>query len=82
MHSLSIGAKDFHTDEQVVDYYNAGDSMRCRSKTRGLLGRLVMICCGDTPTLKIRDSVTEEQLLYGESGHCTQPQAIVERTKD
>jgi len=28
MHSISIVAKDFHTDEQVVGYYNAGDRMK------------------------------------------------------
>jgi len=28
MHTLSIAAKDVHTDEQVVGYYNAGDRMK------------------------------------------------------
>jgi len=27
MHTMSIVAKDFHTDEQVVGYYNVGDRM-------------------------------------------------------
>jgi uncharacterized membrane protein len=28
MHTMSIVAKDVHTDEQVVGYYNAGDRMK------------------------------------------------------
>lgn len=28
MHSVSIVAKDYHTDEQVVGYYNTGDRMK------------------------------------------------------
>jgi hypothetical protein len=28
MKSLSIAAKDTHTDEQVVGYYNTGDRMK------------------------------------------------------
>ncbi|MGB8537596.1 MAG: general stress protein, partial [Acidobacteriaceae bacterium] len=28
MKSLSIAAKDMHTDEHVVGYYNAGDRMK------------------------------------------------------
>lgn len=28
MHNISIVAKDFHADEQVVGYYNAGDRMK------------------------------------------------------
>lgn len=28
MHSISIVAKDVHTDEQVVGYYNVGDRMK------------------------------------------------------
>jgi uncharacterized membrane protein len=29
MKKLSIVGKDYHTDEQVVGYYNAGDRMKC-----------------------------------------------------
>jgi uncharacterized membrane protein len=28
MHSLSIAARDYHTDEEVVGYYNTGDRMK------------------------------------------------------
>ena len=38
MHSLSIVAKDYHTDEQVVGYYNAGDRMIRWGKTGAFWG--------------------------------------------
>jgi len=38
MHSLSIVAKDYHTDEQVVGYYNAGDRMMRWGKTGAFWG--------------------------------------------
>jgi hypothetical protein len=28
MEKLSVGGEDYHTDEQVVGYYNAGDGMK------------------------------------------------------
>lgn len=38
MHSVSIVAKDFHTDEQVVGYYNVGDRMKRWGKTGAFWG--------------------------------------------
>ena len=38
MHALSIVAKDSHTDEQVVGYYNAGDRMKRWGATGALWG--------------------------------------------
>jgi uncharacterized membrane protein len=38
MHNVSIIAKDFHTDEQVVGYYNAGDRMKRWGKTGAFWG--------------------------------------------
>lgn len=38
MHSLSIVAKEFHTDEQVVGYYNVGDRMKRWGKTGAFWG--------------------------------------------
>lgn len=38
MRSMSIVAKDVHTDEQVVGYYNAGDRMKRWGKTGALWG--------------------------------------------
>ena len=38
MHTLSIVAKDYHTDEQVVGYYNVGDRMKTWGKIGGLWG--------------------------------------------
>ncbi len=38
MHTLSIVAKDYHTDEQVVGYYNVGDRMKRWGKMGGLWG--------------------------------------------
>jgi uncharacterized membrane protein len=38
MQSISIVAKDFHTDEQVVGYYNAGDRMKRWGKTGAFWG--------------------------------------------
>jgi uncharacterized membrane protein len=38
MHTLSIVAKDFHTDEQVVGYYNTGDRMKRWGKTGAFWG--------------------------------------------
>ena len=38
MHTLSIVAKDYHTDEQVVGYYNAGDRMKRWGKTGAFWG--------------------------------------------
>lgn len=38
MHALSIVARDFHTDEQVVGYYNAGDRMKRWGKTGAFWG--------------------------------------------
>jgi uncharacterized membrane protein len=38
MHDLSIVARDFHTDEQVVGYYNAGDRMKRWGKAGAFWG--------------------------------------------
>lgn len=38
MHTLSIVAKDNHTDEHVVGYYNVGDRMKRWGKIGGLFG--------------------------------------------
>jgi uncharacterized membrane protein len=38
MHCVSIVAKDYHTDEQVVGYYNAGDRMKRWGKTGAFWG--------------------------------------------
>jgi len=38
MPTLSIVAKDYHTDEQVVGYYNAGDRMKRWGKTGAFWG--------------------------------------------
>jgi uncharacterized membrane protein len=38
MHALSIVAKDYHTDEQVVGYYNVGDRMKRWGKTGAFWG--------------------------------------------
>ncbi len=38
MRSLSIVAKDYHTDEQVVGYYTAGDRMKRWGKTGAFWG--------------------------------------------
>jgi len=38
MHALSIVAKDYHTDEQVVGYYNVGDRMKRWCKTGAFWG--------------------------------------------
>ena len=38
MHTLSIVAKDYHTDEQVVGYYNVGDRMKRWGKMGGMWG--------------------------------------------
>ncbi len=38
MHALSVVAKDYHTDEQVVGYYNAGDRMKRWGKTGAFWG--------------------------------------------
>ncbi len=36
MKKLSIVGKDYHTEEQVVGYYNAGDRISYRSRMRKL----------------------------------------------
>jgi uncharacterized membrane protein len=38
MHTISIVAKDYHTDEQVVGYYNAGDRMKRWGKVGAFWG--------------------------------------------
>ena len=38
MHKLSIVGKGYHTDEQVVGYYNAGDRMKYWGKTGAFWG--------------------------------------------
>jgi hypothetical protein len=38
MHKLSIVGKGYHTDEQVVGYYNAGDRMKYWGKVGGFWG--------------------------------------------
>ena len=38
MRTLSIVAKDYHTDDQVVGYYNAGDRMKRWGKTGAYWG--------------------------------------------
>ena len=41
MKKLSVVGKDYHTDEQVVGYYNAGDRMKYWGKQGRFLGRLL-----------------------------------------
>ena len=38
MHKLSIVGKGYHTDEQVVGYYNTGDRMKYWGKTGAFWG--------------------------------------------
>src|SRR5512135_272890 len=38
MKKLSIVGKDYHTEEHVVGYYNAGDRMKCWGKTGAFWG--------------------------------------------
>jgi uncharacterized membrane protein len=38
MKKLSIVGRDYHTDENVVGYYNAGDRMKCWGKTGAFWG--------------------------------------------
>jgi len=38
MHSLSIVGKDYHTDENVVGYYNTGDRMKYWGKAGAVWG--------------------------------------------
>jgi hypothetical protein len=38
MHAVSIVAKDYHTDEQVVGYYNTGDRMKRWGKVGAFWG--------------------------------------------
>ena len=38
LHTLSIAAKDYHTDDQVVGYYNARDRMKRWGKTGAFWG--------------------------------------------
>jgi hypothetical protein len=40
MKKLSVAGKDYHTDEQVVDYYNAGDRMEYWGKWGAFWGLL------------------------------------------
>jgi hypothetical protein len=40
MKKLSIVGKDYHTDESVVGYYNAGDRMKCWGKQGAFWGGL------------------------------------------
>ena len=41
MKKLSVVGKDYHTEENVVGFYNAGDRMKFWGKLGRLLGRLV-----------------------------------------
>lgn len=41
MKKLSIVGKDYHTEEHVVGYYNAGDRMKIWGKLGAFLGRLL-----------------------------------------
>jgi len=40
MQKMSIVAKDYHTDEHVVGYYNTGDRMKCWGKLGAFWGGL------------------------------------------
>jgi uncharacterized membrane protein len=40
MKKLSVVGKDYHTEDQVVGYYNAGDRMKCWGKWGALWGGL------------------------------------------
>src|SRR5579863_4959847 len=40
MKNMSIVGKDYHTDESVVGYYNAGDRMKCWGKQGAFWGGL------------------------------------------
>jgi hypothetical protein len=46
MHMLSIVAKDYHTDEQVVGYYNVGDRMKRWGKMGGMWGGIWAVLFG------------------------------------
>ena len=44
MRKLSIVGKGYHTDEQVVGYYNTGDRMKYLGQGWCILGRLFGDC--------------------------------------
>jgi hypothetical protein len=46
MRTLSIVAKDSHTNQQVVGYYNYGDRMKCWGKTGAFWGGCWGLLCG------------------------------------
>jgi hypothetical protein len=57
MKSLSIAAKDTHTDEHVVGYYNAGDRMKRWGKVGAFWGGfswLVRSSPGSSQALRVR----------------------------
>jgi hypothetical protein len=46
MKKLSIVGRDYHTDENVVAYYNAGDRMKYRGKTGAFWGGILGLLFG------------------------------------
>ena len=62
MKKMSIVGKDYHTDEQVVGYYNAGDRMKYWGKMGAfwggiwgwLFGAAFFAIPGEKPTLRLR----------------------------
>ena len=59
MKKLSIVGRDYHTDENVVGYYNTGDRMKYWGKL-ALSGGASGACCSVPPSF-----------LFPESGHCS-----------
>ena len=55
MCTLSIVAKDYHTDDQVVGYYNAGDRMKRWGKA-GAYWEGFGDCCSAQPSLRFQVS--------------------------
>ena len=53
MTKLSIVGKDYHTEENVVGYYNAGDRMKHWGKM-GAFGVASGACCSAPPSFSCR----------------------------
>ena len=55
MKKLSVVGKDYHTDEQVVGYYNAGDRMKYWGKWGAFWGRILGLAVWRRILLGARD---------------------------
>jgi hypothetical protein len=72
MKKLSIVGKDYHSEEHVVGYYNAGDRMKAWGKLGGFWGGLWGILARSSAQRRGAKKEGQDQAIHCPLGDCRQ----------